>query len=568
MSALAFLVWRSFVNSVRFRVGRLRHPRYFVPLLAVLAYLWVASGMRGLASADEVAGLWAPQHYAAVYVQIVAVALAVGGWLTSADRPAPTFTEAEVLALFQAPLTRRSLIVYSIVRTQPALILVALALALIWPRPGSAAVAAQALGVFFLVNLLRLNNLVAALATAAMLARGARSLVARMPGLVVAAYVAIALGLAVPRDAPAPADLTGLLRWVDLWLHTRPARQLLWPWRTIAELPFSSTPSSLVSHLAAGVAVLGTHVAVALILSPPFEDAALSQAQNLTKRLDAFRRGRVAAVRLASLTTASPTRLRLASAGPAWRAVVWKDWVGFLRGFGVRQGLVVLLSVALPPLVALVSDTDEPSLLIGAGAWGLVMLMMIGPGAYGQGIRSDLQLVEYVKTIPVPGRQLLRGSVVGATVVLSTLGMAVVAITAAVFLRASSLPVVPLSLASASVATLILFSTACSFIVVVECALAVVAPAWVLPDKGQVGLENVGRELVVTIGRFVGLSLLSIPLTIVGAPLAAIVVHRGLVWSAPAALVIAVIGAFEVEAMLAWLGRKLDTLDPSRENLV
>ena len=112
--ALAFLVTRSIRNRLLRQARRVRNPRYALALLAGLAYIILLLG-----DPRERPGF---ARFPTAVVELLVAAgvllVVVWSWLYAHDRRALTFRTAEVTFLFPAPLSRRTLIHYKLLRAQ------------------------------------------------------------------------------------------------------------------------------------------------------------------------------------------------------------------------------------------------------------------------------------------------------------------------------------------------------------------------------------------------------------------------------------------------------------------
>ena len=128
MNALGYLLGRSLINSVVHRIKRLRQPKYLVGAALAGAYLYfyfyrflyaslVTTSPRHTPEQEE---MW--RHAGAAMLFTATLLLS---WVLPSSRAAITFTEAEIAFLFPAPITRRTLIVFKLLRSQLALLLIA-----------------------------------------------------------------------------------------------------------------------------------------------------------------------------------------------------------------------------------------------------------------------------------------------------------------------------------------------------------------------------------------------------------------------------------------------------------
>src|ERR1700730_14714920 len=141
IAALFFLQYYSLKNRTLLRFRRLKQPKYLVGGIVGLLYFYFyffryLFGLPGrrpalsLGSSPESLALY---EAAGAAVFLVAVLLA---WLLPHDRAALTFSEAEVAFLFPAPISRRGLGHFKLLRSQAAILFTTLILMLFVNRFG------------------------------------------------------------------------------------------------------------------------------------------------------------------------------------------------------------------------------------------------------------------------------------------------------------------------------------------------------------------------------------------------------------------------------------------------
>src|SRR5579859_4342392 len=128
LSALLYLQRQSIRNRFVAQVKRLKKPKYLLFLIIGLLYFYFYL-MRPFAYIG-------PHHHTdphsspspqdlLMYETIAALVLAVFtlmAWIIPNERAALTFTEAEIAFLFPAPVTRRGLIHFKLLRSQAAIL--------------------------------------------------------------------------------------------------------------------------------------------------------------------------------------------------------------------------------------------------------------------------------------------------------------------------------------------------------------------------------------------------------------------------------------------------------------
>ncbi len=121
INALAYLQYHSFRNRMVTRIKRLRQPKYLVGAIIggiyfyfyFYRYVFAGIGRQALASASPANGPLFQSLGALALLVIVVFA-----WLIPQQRAALIFSEAEVAFLFPAPVSRRTLIHFKLLRSQ------------------------------------------------------------------------------------------------------------------------------------------------------------------------------------------------------------------------------------------------------------------------------------------------------------------------------------------------------------------------------------------------------------------------------------------------------------------
>lgn len=213
--ALAYLVSRSIRNRLLRQLRRARSPRYALALLAGLAYIALLLG-----DPRERPGF---SRFPTSVVELVVAAgvllVVVWSWVYAHDRRALTFRTAEVTFLFPAPISRRTLIHYKLLRAQLLILLnTAIWTLLLDAGRGGLPIAMRAVAVWCALSTLQLHRLGATLVRTSLGEHGwyglRRSLLAAAvlviaTSLVVGALIQawpVAAGVAGFEDIPRVAD--------------------------------------------------------------------------------------------------------------------------------------------------------------------------------------------------------------------------------------------------------------------------------------------------------------------------------------------------------------------------
>jgi hypothetical protein len=314
-----------------------------------------------------------------------------------------------------------------------------------------------------------------------------------------------------------------------------------------------------------------------------FEEEALALSQKIARTLEAARRGRLSAEQAApSPRRARPPLVALAPTGPAWRAISWKNFLALTRELSPKFLLILFLliiiafgvfSAAAPDLGEGDKALDLPvifgAILAGcAGMFGLFTSTLMR-----EDMRRDIENIDLLKTLPLGGRELLRGEVLGGTFYAAAIQIVLILASASFLAASSARPFTVFEIVAVALSAAILFPCFGYLSLVLENGMVVLFPAWVLPEKGMGpgasrGMENMGRMMILGLARLIGLGILLLPPGLVaGIGIAVGYIFLGIV-AVPIGAGIAAVGILlEAEFLLWWFGRCFETLDPSAENL-
>src|SRR5947208_3831267 len=233
IGALAYLQVQSIKNRLRVRLRRLKKPKYLAGAVVGAAYFYffffrnLLAGRRGAAF---VTSATSPETLA-LFESIGALALFVmvlSAWIFPQERAALVFTEAEIAFLFPAPVTRRTLIHFKLLRSQAAILFTTLLLTLVTRRTGGGSGWIRAAGWWVILSTLNLHTLGASFARTRLLEHGIsnwwRRIIVLSGGALVLAAVIVWLKHTV--RGPEVSDLASLDKiryYIRQTLETGPA---------------------------------------------------------------------------------------------------------------------------------------------------------------------------------------------------------------------------------------------------------------------------------------------------------------------------------------------------------
>src|SRR6266436_545784 len=181
IGALIYLQMQSLKNRLRMRLRRLKKPKYLAGAAVGGAYFYffffrnLFVGRSSAAAADT-----ASPETLLLFELVGALALflmVLSAWIFPHERAALLFSEAEIAFLFPAPVTRRTLIHFKLLRSQAAILVTTLLLTLVTRRFGGGTSAwIRASGWWLVLSTLNLHTLGASFARTRLLERGISNL--------------------------------------------------------------------------------------------------------------------------------------------------------------------------------------------------------------------------------------------------------------------------------------------------------------------------------------------------------------------------------------------------------
>jgi hypothetical protein len=562
LGATLFIVSHTAKNRFRQRLRRLREPRYLLGAIAGLGYLTFTLVIR--TRAYEVRG-GSPETeslFALMGPIVGGVALAVAAlasWMLPVPSTLLDFSRAEIAFLFPAPMTRGTLVLYRLVRSQMVVFTAALIMTLAYPVGSIPARARGLVSVWLLLMTVRTFFAIVVLARSS--GRGWSGIRAfGWPALVVP------LGAVVAVTGPvftalgditrlSPFEVPGRLAEVVFeGAGASRASVLLTPFTALLTPLFAKTLPQFLAALPAAAAMCALTVLWLVVAD-----------RASTVQADAMAERQVTRQAQASGTyVPRAVSWRLGWSGPQEVLFLWKaatqTWRTVDRRVFIRGLLLLgwLVGVSL-----LVTRGRSLTLLFGVGAtWAALFSILMMPQMLRLDLRQDLEHMALLRSWPVRGAALVRGQILWPA--LLVIAMAWFFGGMAMGLSINSPSRMPLGTRLAAWSAFLLIAPGVVLAqYTVHNAVAVLFPGWVPigPNRPR-GVDAAGQRLLLLIGNWLGLLLALIPGAIVIA-LLSFTLRRAL------GPVVLPIGAFvttmavcaEVWAVTEWLGRAWDRLD-------
>jgi ABC-2 type transport system permease protein len=520
--AFSFLIVRTTGHSVRARLKRLRSPRYAIGAGVGLVYFWMMFGSGGPTRGFAQFGV---SRDAAIFVGtgLLFVLTALGWVWTSKKGPVLGFTAAEVQYLFPAPITRRQLIVYRIVRVQINLLFPSLMFAFLSRPSGIAGVPMAWLGFWLALGVIGVHSMGVSLSRSSLGSHGLAGWTRQwMPLALLIAVVSVIVATIVGAwpQLTAISGTGARIEEAGRVLSTGAAGLALWPIRTLVRLPMS-TDAATFGRMLGPVLLMWVLSAVWVIRSDAaFEDASADQAERVARML----RG--------GLPIAKPVKSRrpLFTLGPVGRpetALLWKNLIA--AGRVSRIALFISIGSIVVFGIVMFSMGDDSMGLAGTAGMlcqmGAFMILINGPLSARYDLRRDLGHLATLKSWPISGAAILRGEVLAPTIVLTTVLWIVLAASVALGggMFAETARDAPWEFASWTVAAMIVGPGIIAMGVTIQNGIAVWLPAWVrVTPRTGAGVEGIGQQMLLAIASFLILPIVAIPAGIAG----------GIVWFA------------------------------------
>lgn len=494
---LLYLTWRSTLNRARVRLRRLREPQYLIAFLLALTYFsfvfWSGRSSDSPGMLRSLARGRGGMDFGFAVLMFGAATLA---WIwPRAGRPALPFSRAEVQHLFTAPISRRDLVRYRVLRSQIGALLGSAIITLVF-RP--ATLGEGGIAFFGLLLLMATNGLHL---TGVSLSRASRGAGAWIPRAIAAAAVVAVVGTVAMHWAEVSAATTRAgdgtpvsvaVAEIDRLTSTGLAGLALWPFRTLARLPLASSASEFFAVLPWVLALLMLNYVWVLRTNAPFEEASAE----LSEKLEELRRRGPRALRQPRVSKRTP--FKLAPHGRPETAIVWKN----LISMGRILSWTMLLRVA--PLVIFFAVTFSQGRSASAGFLAFVcvfiafMALVVGPQLLRGDLRQDLTALDVLKMWPIRGAALVRGEILAPALVLTAIiGLALIA--AAVLAPATITGDNPPTRWTFLLAALAMTPGLVLSQLLVQNGLAVAFPAWVHLGSRHGGFDAVGNQILVMI---------------------------------------------------------------------
>ncbi len=562
-----YLTFRSFRNRAARRFKRLREPRYVAGLLVGLAYLYFAVLRNQLRAARRGGSLFGDPAFAAAVPSIVVAGgivlwfVALVAWFWPSTEPPLKFTGAEVQFFYTAPVRRRQILNYKLLRSQVGVVFGVLVAALF---SGAATAAASGrwtflIGGLILFSTLRLHLLGVAFSRESLRGSGSVPVRAWIPpavtavlsGLVVVPVVVHArelwrLGVGAGWPPPFGRMLLQIAR-------TQPAATGLWPFTALVAPVLSPPGRAFLVAAMSALALLALNYWWVLQ-----SDTVLAEAVVSAEKRQAGSSRRLPA------PVARRAPFSLAPAGRPELALLWKNLILLGRYASPRMLIRMLLPIVI--LSIAFGSTRAGGALASIALLFAAVFTVLGPYMVRNDLRHDMPRLAILKTWPVGGTTLLVGELLAPAAVLSILVWTSLAValglsTGLGWSWSSFADRASLALVAALTAPVLIGAQ-----LLLQNAAVIVFPGWI-PTGGArpKGIEAMGQQMLMFAGTLLALLVGVLPAAAVsvvaGLLLYALVGFPGLI---PAGVLFMAVLFIEGALLALLLGRVLERTEPSQ----
>ncbi len=556
-SALAYLVTRSIRNRVLRQVRRARSPRYALALLAGLAYIALLLG-----DPRERPGFSRfPTSVVELLVAAGVLLVVIWSWVYAHDRRALTFRTAEVTFLFPAPISRRTLIHYKLLRAQLLVLLnTAIWTLLLDAGRGGLPIAMRAVAVWCALSTLQLHRLGATLVRTSLGEHGwyglRRSLVAATVSVVAAGLIIGAMVQAWPVAATV-AGFQDIPRVADEIARRPLPAIVLAPFQALMAPLYAPDPARWWSAIGLALALLLLHYLWVIRSEAAFEEAAADASFARIRELADRRSG--GAARAGGY---SPPLVRLQASGRPEVALVWKNLTMVLRQ---RRARVLAFAFFVGLLGAVAARETAPRLATTVGTLLLMwsgLLIAVGPQWARNDLRSDLARIDLLRSYPLDGGAVVRAESAGSALIVSLAQFAMIAVGATALWYDPEVALSDPDRLPFLVAGLLVLPFINYIGLMLFNGAAILFPAWVSPGATRGGVDTLGQNLLTAVAYTIALMIVLLVPTIVAGIVWNAVEDWGAWGSVPGAAAAAATLALEAWLLSLWLGGIFERIDP------
>lgn len=565
IQAFAFVTAKMFLNRILVRIRRLRQPRYLFSAIAGLAYLWFFA-FRHAPKGPRV--IMANTPLGADMAALVVLVMLIVVWALPGQNGGLEFSEAEIQFLFPAPVSRRQLLVYKLMRGLPPLLITTLVMCFFLHRGNFP-------GVFLAFATMNVYFTMVALARARLKQLGIGFFLRLLIVFVILGAISWAATVDVARQnigrkmaaAVKTQQPQNVAQVVDTPFRGPVVSKLLFMPRFFSGAAFAKTPAPFAVNATALVALAALFFLIAARLNVSFEEASLIASARKTAR-NRSRQLQQTGTRVMFPKMPPPFRLR-ESAGPEV-AIFWKNLLAAMRISAVwAVGLAVLLIYFAAQMI-LSRDPRIRHTFTAMELFMAALFPLFGTIWFPQDLRLDLPRMEVLKSYPISGERLVAAEMAAPLIIISAIELLLLGFASMVLhLFQAAGPLAAISSPQVMVVAFLFAVPICAAQLVIRNAVPVLLPAWAFRPKDEPrGFVMIGQRLLMMVGNVIVLAVALIPAALLFLP-ALYVAHHFFAGS-PLVLAVATVPSVallvgEVWLGIRFLGAQFDHLDVTND---
>jgi hypothetical protein len=498
-NALWYLTLRSLRNRLVSRFRRLRQPRYLIGAIAGALYFFLMFFSQAPTYRLVLSGQ--AEFVGSLFVCLTTV-------LTWATAKGLAFTRPEVQFLFSAPLTRRQLLQYKLSSGQVSALLSSAFLTVMFRR--NAAAPMFFAGTWLMLMTINAHAAAVALARQSLGQHGWAGFVRQRMTLLVLATVFIAALVVIAPAWPRLVSANGPREVIDELQRLTTSglgAVIFWPFKAVVRPVISASAWAFFRALPGALVLLGLNYLWVLRADTAFEEVSAERAEKVAKLMRAGPSGYIQP----TVKKAGATPFPLATSGRPEMAIVWKNLIQLGR-YATRTKLIVMtISLVLPIAGLAIAMRGEPIVDTAQflTLFALGMTVFFGPQSVKNDFRRDLTNLAILKAWPMRGPALVRGEVMAAACVLTSVAWLVIVLGAV------------LSFGEARMITyaatgIILAPGVILLQVILQNMFVLLFPAWAMPPADPAAaMQGIGMRYVLMIVSIIALLLAAFPAALV-----------------------------------------------------
>jgi ABC-2 type transport system permease protein len=525
-SALFYLESRSIANRMLMRLKRLKQPKYLIGGIvgAIYFYFYFFRYLIGLPGRrpPTASFLISPESRVlleALGASILLLVLLIA-WLFPHGRAALTFSEAEVAFLFPAPISRRGLIHFKLLRSQAGILFAMVILMLMTNRFGGKAWI-HAAGWWVILSTVNLHLLGSSFARTMLLERGITNWQRRVG--ILCLIVVVCVGVIVWAKQTLPTiELSQIQSGADFkeYLHrligTGPIPWLLYPFRVVIRPYMAVDARSFLAALGPALVLLGLHYWWVIRSNVAFEEASVEASRKLAEKVAAARSGKWQTAQQPVKTKRPPFRLR--PSGAAAVALLWKNLISAGQAFTLRVWLLLGV-IGMFVCISLNRSASGGNLAPALGMAAVMVflwMLFLGPQVFRQDFRQDLPLADLLKLYPMHGWQIALGELLAPALILTGVQWFLLVAAAIFSSHASISPLGPIRGVVLCAGAALLAPMLNLITLQIPNAAVLLFPSWFQSGKmAAQGVEATGQRLIFLFGQLLVFIVALIPAAVV-----------------------------------------------------